>query len=296
MSNKKVLITSTGAMGSAIAKTLLASGYDVVVWNRNLSKSEQLVTYGAVLTHSIIDAIDRVDIIIAVPNPASAINRYLLTEQLMPHLTKKTIILMSSYQSLDEPKEIERRAQQAKALFLDGKIFCYPSEIGQQDTALVFSGQHSVFESVAELLSHLGKPIYLGADIERAFIYECAITSLFVSITGNINNTIALLEQANIPPDTLIDGVSSCFTGLEKYLTKVVRDMLPENNFDTTHHGTASTQGILDVMRHFYDTFHHYGVLTPILDSVIPFMKTQTDQGKGQSDMAAMIGLYKSNT
>ena len=45
----EVSVIGLGAMGSALARTLLGHGYRVTVWNRTSAKAEPLVRDGAVL-------------------------------------------------------------------------------------------------------------------------------------------------------------------------------------------------------------------------------------------------------
>ena len=50
-SMKDVTVVGLGAMGSALARTLLEVGYRVTVWNRTLRKADPLVTLGSASAH-----------------------------------------------------------------------------------------------------------------------------------------------------------------------------------------------------------------------------------------------------
>jgi 3-hydroxyisobutyrate dehydrogenase len=43
----KIAFLGLGSMGSRMATNLLAAGYDVTAWNRNLAHAERLVEAGA---------------------------------------------------------------------------------------------------------------------------------------------------------------------------------------------------------------------------------------------------------
>jgi 3-hydroxyisobutyrate dehydrogenase-like beta-hydroxyacid dehydrogenase len=294
MQRRKVAVTSTGAMGSAIAQALIAAGHDVTVWNRSPGKADALVSQGATLASSVRGAVEACEVIIAVPNPFYAIGAYLLTDELLPALEGKTIVLMSSYQRMDQPQALERQIEDAGGYFVDGKIFCYPTEIGKSETSLVFSGRASSYVQIQEILSALGQPVYLGERIELAFVYECVMTSLFVAMVGGVMNGIALFERAGIPLQAFDAGLTSTLSGLKTYLAKVTRDMLPVENFDTQQHGTATTGGILEVMRHFSATFHAFDVHPHLCDGVMPVMQALVDSEQGGQDLAAMIRVFRS--
>ena len=292
MEHSSIAVLSTGAMGSAIARALLKRGHSVVVWNRTASKAQALCAYGAVQAESVEQAVSRCDVIIAVPNPYDALHEHLLTPRILPRLRGKRIVLLSSYQSLEQPQALQALINSAGASFVDGKIFCYPSQIGGEDTVLAFSGSSAAFELLTPLLTSLGRPLWLGERIELAFIYECAMTSLFVAMVGNVMNGAALMQQVNIPTHAYELGLNALLGNLRGYLNKVTSQMLPTRNFDTAEHGTASTAGILQVMQHFDATFEAFGVEPQLSRGVTPFMQALVDRGEGKLDLAALINVF----
>jgi 3-hydroxyisobutyrate dehydrogenase-like beta-hydroxyacid dehydrogenase len=61
---QSVSIVGLGVMGSALAHTLLAAGYDVTVWNRTQEKAESLVKAGASLAGTAADAVKNSEVTI----------------------------------------------------------------------------------------------------------------------------------------------------------------------------------------------------------------------------------------
>ena len=53
-----VSIIGLGAMGTAIAKTLIKNEIPVTIWNRSLEKSEALISDGANVARSVKEALD----------------------------------------------------------------------------------------------------------------------------------------------------------------------------------------------------------------------------------------------
>ena len=52
-----VTVVGTGAIGRAVATTLLAAGRPVMVWNRTATRARELVDAGAVAARSLQDAV-----------------------------------------------------------------------------------------------------------------------------------------------------------------------------------------------------------------------------------------------
>ena len=63
---KKIAVIGTGIMGNGIAKNFLKKGYEVYIWNRKVSKLENLVNVGGVATSNPSDAAQKADIIFEV--------------------------------------------------------------------------------------------------------------------------------------------------------------------------------------------------------------------------------------
>ncbi len=59
-----VTVLGLGLMGFALARTLLQRGHRVTVWNRTLEKGRALVSDGAVLAESVLDAVTANHVII----------------------------------------------------------------------------------------------------------------------------------------------------------------------------------------------------------------------------------------
>ena len=60
----RVGVIGLGKMGSALADTLLAKGFEVEVWNRTPAKAEHLVKAGAKLALSVADAARNANVLV----------------------------------------------------------------------------------------------------------------------------------------------------------------------------------------------------------------------------------------
>ena len=69
-----VAVVGLGAMGRAIAARLLATGHEVVVWNRSPGAADDLVTAGAVVASTAAEAAQRVDFVITMVSDPAALD------------------------------------------------------------------------------------------------------------------------------------------------------------------------------------------------------------------------------
>ena len=296
MSELRIAVLSTGAMGSAFAKTFLKNGLSVTVWNRTQEKATPLVEFGAKLADTVKQAVEQSDVIFALPNPYSVLQDYLLNEEVKSSLADKDIVIMSSCKSMDEPQQTLTWLESAGARMVEGKIFAFPSDIGLAHTQLAYCGHATSFEHIKPLLDCLGQANYLGEAITHAFVFESALTSWYLSNTGALLNGVALCKAANLPADTFVKACMAATNNIDAYMQTVVNKMLPSQNYQPEEYGTASIAGMAEVLEHFAQTFHQHNVEPTLLDSILPVMNKQTELGKGHLDMGSLIELFNKNS
>lgn len=292
MSDLRIAVLSTGAMGSAFAKVFLDSGFSVTVWNRTLEKAQPLSKLGAKVADTVKQAIEQSDVIFTLPNPYSALQDYLLTEDIKSALADKIIVIMSSCKSMEEPQSTLQWLESAKAKMVEGKIFAFPSDIGLAHTQLAYCGHGESFERIKPLLESLGQAVYLGESITHAFVFESSLVSWYLATSGGLLNGLALCKAANLPLDTFVKACSAVTKNIETHMLTVVDKMIPSDNYNPEEYGTASVAGLAEVLEHFANTYHQHDVEPVLVDSILPLMKQQTDKGKGHLDMASMIDLF----
>lgn len=130
-----------GAMGSALAKQLAASGEDLVVWdlrpeNANSLRSERITpasSAGQTITQSSI-------IVICIPSYEDVVP--LLEENI---LSGKTILNLTT----GTPEEAEAMLAKVEARggeYLDGSILCRPDEVGTAGSNMLVSGRREIWD------------------------------------------------------------------------------------------------------------------------------------------------------
>lgn len=62
---KTITVLGTGIIGTAVAKNLQKSGFEVCVWNRTRSKAKMLQTVGVTVCDSPLEAVQDTDVIIS---------------------------------------------------------------------------------------------------------------------------------------------------------------------------------------------------------------------------------------
>ena len=92
----EISVIGLGAMGAALAQALLKAGHDVTVWNRTLQKMEPLAALGAKRAENVVNALQASPVIMVCIDNYNATNKLLGTDDVIPHLSGRTLIQLST--------------------------------------------------------------------------------------------------------------------------------------------------------------------------------------------------------
>jgi 3-hydroxyisobutyrate dehydrogenase-like beta-hydroxyacid dehydrogenase len=91
----EVSVIGLGAMGSALAQTLLHNGHRVTVWNRTSAKAEPLVQNGAQLAHSAAAAVSASPIVLVCGEDYEATRSILGTKEASSALAGRILLQLN---------------------------------------------------------------------------------------------------------------------------------------------------------------------------------------------------------
>ncbi len=193
--SQRVSVIGLGRMGSALATTLLDGHYKVTVWNRTAAKAKPLVEAGATLAANVNEAIDGSEIIVV------CLGNYDDTNQIFSgcaDLTGKTLIQLTTG-SAAEAEAMQAWAESKKALYLDGVIIAYPSQIGNDETLLCVAGSEEAWQNGERPIKCLGgSSMYLGANLGAPDAMDSALTLPTLMAMMGVIQGAHILEQAGL--------------------------------------------------------------------------------------------------
>jgi len=157
-----VAVVGLGAMGSRIARRLLAAGHDVVVWNRTRDRMTELAEVGAVLASSPADAGSRSDAVVTMVSDPIALRE--VTEGpsgIAAGVASSTTVIQMSTVGPEAVSRLISRMPKGVGL-LDAPVLGSLDE-AESGSLLIFVGGPTVlFERWTPLLSVLGSAVHVG--------------------------------------------------------------------------------------------------------------------------------------
>ncbi|MFD6915808.1 NAD(P)-dependent oxidoreductase [Streptomyces virginiae] len=243
-----------GDMGTAMARTWLAAGHPLTVWNRTPAKAEALAAEGASVAASPAAAVAANTLVVVCllddESVGSALEGIDLTGKDLVNLTTGT------------PGEARARAAWAEergARYLDGGIMATPTMIGVPEAGgyVFHSGSRALFETHRAVLEVPAGSRFVGEDPGHAALHDVALLSAMWGMFAGISHAYALTEGEDIAPKDLAPllsewlGAMGFFVGnaaerltSRDFTSEVVSNLAMQVTGSGTMLRTAEEQGV----------------------------------------------------
>jgi 3-hydroxyisobutyrate dehydrogenase-like beta-hydroxyacid dehydrogenase len=275
-----------GLMGSALARSVLASGHGVTVWNRTPGKSEALMGLGANVTPSFAEAIA------ASPLMMICIDSYASTRALLDtegdNLARRTIVNLTT----GTPREAEALSVWVAAhgaRYLDGAILCGPGQIGTKTGEVLMSGDALAWQAARPLLTCLaGKVRFVGEGVGAAAALDLAwLTMSYMQFIG-VAHAANICRVQGIDLQAFIDlfPAEPVPADVDAYTRKLAR-IIKDADYD---HPTATLQVWGEALARIQMQARDAGIPSAIPDFVAGYFQRAVGMGLGQQEA---IAIYK---
>lgn len=194
---RPISVIGLGAMGSALASTLLKAGHPVTVWNRSAAKATPLIARGATLAPSVSEAIAAGDITLI------CVDNYAVSQQLLDEASNKVtgkVVVQLSTGSPQGARTLEGWCHARGASYLDGAILCFPDQIGTTDASIICSGANAAFREAEPVLRLLAPTLeHVAEAVGAAAAQDCAVAAYFAGgLLGALHGAL-ICEAEGLP-------------------------------------------------------------------------------------------------
>ncbi|MFJ6613268.1 NAD(P)-dependent oxidoreductase [Streptomyces sp. NPDC091289] len=184
-----------GAMGAALARTWLAAGHPLTVWNRSPGRSAELAAAGARVAATAAEAVAASPLVVTCLLDDASVREALADAD----LTGKDLVDLTT----STPAESRTRAVWANergARFLDGGIMAIPPMVGVPEAGgyVFYSGTREVFDAHQEVLSVPVGTRYVGADPGFAALHDVALLSAMNAMFAGARHAAALVANSGV--------------------------------------------------------------------------------------------------
>jgi 3-hydroxyisobutyrate dehydrogenase len=195
----KVAVVGLGAMGSRIARRLLDSGHELVVWNRDPARTAPLNAAGAVAAESPADASRQAEAVITmVSNPEALAEVTDGPEGVAGGLNGATTVIQMSTVGAAATQRLAS-ALPASAGLLDAPVLGSIAEAESGTLKIYAGGEDSLVERWTPLLSTLGSVIHVG-PVGAGSAAKLVANATLVGVIGVLGEALAVAQGLDLPP------------------------------------------------------------------------------------------------
>jgi 3-hydroxyisobutyrate dehydrogenase-like beta-hydroxyacid dehydrogenase len=198
-----------GSMGRPIARRLLESGYNLTAYNRDRSKAEALVGYGAVVANNIAELASNTDVILScLANDDAVRNVYAGPEGVFANARPGTAVIEMSTVNPETSRELYKLGSERGVSVLDVPISGSTPAAEQGALTLFGGGDEKIFHNAEPMFRAVARQyFYLGPSGSGTTMKLVVNTLLGVGMQA-IAEAVALGQKAGLNRDRLFDVLS----------------------------------------------------------------------------------------
>lgn len=280
-----VTLLGLGAMGSALARTWLAAGHPLTVWNRTPARAAALAAEGARVADSAAEAVAaNTLVIVCLLDDASVAEALADTD-----LADKDLVNLTT----STPAQARARAEWARergARYLDGGIMAVPPMIGVPEAGgyVFYSGPRELFEQYQETLGVPVGTTYVGEDAGFAALYDVALLSAMYGMFAGAAHAFALIRKEDIDPASLAPLLANWLVAMAPAVHQTA-DQLRSGDY-TKGVGSNLAMQVAGTPT-FLHTAEQQGVSPELLHPYFELMRRRLADGRGEEGLTGVIDL-----
>ena len=198
-----------GDIGMPMAKTLLAAGFDLTVYNRSRGKVEEMKALGAKGASSVAEITGVTDILLAcLPDVPTVEQVFLGDDGIVENARSRQILVDHSTVGPETSQKIAAAADLKGAKFLDAPVSGLAERAAQGKLSIMVGGDQSVYEESLPVFQAMGSSVvHVGASgmgsVFKLVNNAVGITNVAVAAEG-----LNLGIQLGADPKTLLNVLS----------------------------------------------------------------------------------------
>jgi 3-hydroxyisobutyrate dehydrogenase-like beta-hydroxyacid dehydrogenase len=277
-------IAGLGLMGSALADTLMAQGFELRVWNRSPDKCARFADAGIGVGDTVKSIASDCDLLVVCLTDHAASMQVLQSASVAQRLAGKTLVLLSTM-SADESSTTAAWAEENGIHYLDGAILGYPNNVRDKACMIVYSGPRAVFEACESVLEAMGgMPRLVGDRAGVAACFDKAIYSTYYAHTLGLIHGAAMCEAAGAPLEIFIEATTGYWewSSEDAYLlNRIIKRDYTEQEAPLDLHAAAYAM--------IPPLCERLGVNAELPRAISEVFETALSRGHGGSDLPALF-------
>ncbi|KAL3828987.1 hypothetical protein ACJIZ3_017789 [Penstemon smallii] len=195
-----------GIMGKAMSMNLLRHGFKLTVWNRTLSRCDELVEHGATIGESPAAVIKKCKYTIAMlSDPAAALSVVFEEGGVLEQICAGKGYIDMSTVDAETSSKISEAITSKGGNFLEAPVSGSkkPAEDGQ--LVILAAGEKALYEEILPAFDVLGKKSFYLGQVGNGAKMKLVVNMIMGSMMNAFSEGLVLTEKSGLNPQTLLD-------------------------------------------------------------------------------------------
>lgn len=277
-----------GKMGGGLARNLIRTGYDVVVFDISKEAIEKTLKVGGRPAASTVEAAAGVDCLFtSLPMPAD-LEKLLLGEKGLYQVMKPGTTLIDV--STIDPKTARKLADSAeeKGLnFLACPLGKGPAQAEEGSEPIFAGGKKEVFNKFEDVLNKIGNPVYYTGDVEQSTAFKLISNMVGMTNMATLAEGLKLGQKAGIDPALLQELLKD--TGAESFQLRVRGPWVLNKDYSPRF----SVNLALKDVRLGNDMANDWGMVLDLCRLGMRYLAAAQESGYGDEDCNAVYKVVR---
>lgn len=280
MNKLKIGWAGLGNMGNPMALNLLKAGYELIVFNRNREKEQELVSAGATSAEDLPRLAAAVDVVFTMLADDAAVKSvYNAQDGLLAGAQEGKLLIDMSTVAPETSRHLASLCQDKRVAFLEAPVSGSVQPARDAQLIILAAGAASDFERAKPLFNLLGKlSLYLGKSGSGSSA-KVAINYLLAVNVQAVAETVLFAEQNGVSKEDMLRIINegACGNGIIKLKTPAIL----ANNFPPAF---ALKYIVKDLK-----LARGAGLQAPLSDPLLDTFEAAANEGLADEDLMAVI-------
>ena len=277
-----------GVMGEPMARNLVASGVDLVVWNRSTPALERLVAAGASAATSVDEVFERTALVIVMLATEAASDTTLDrgAEAFARRMRNNMLVVMGT-NSPEYSRALEVDVRAAGGSYVEAPVSGSRVPAEKRQLVGMLAGETDAVARARDVVELLCAQTFECGAVPSATLMKLAANSFLISLVTGLAESFAFAESTGLDAALLrsiLDGgqMASPISTV-KTAKLLVGDLSPQ----------ARIRDVLKNAQLVVDAAEAAGVASPLVDASRDLYAAATEAGDGDLDMIGVIDAIR---
>jgi len=217
----RVAFIGLGNMGAPMARNLLETGHELLLYNRTRSRAEQLESAGAQVAATPAEAVKNAEVVITMLADDRAVEEVLLAPhnalEAMPagalHVSMSTI-------SVDLSRRLAKAHAERGQYYVEAPVMGRPDAAAAAKLFVLASGPADQIERCQPLFDVLGQRTFIaGQDAAASNVFKLAANFLITAVIESLAEASSFVRKSGLDSETFLDFLTNSLFAAPIYKT-----------------------------------------------------------------------------